>query len=220
MPSDHEGPITVVPDGCIDIVWRGGALHVAGPDIEAALPEPSAGTDILGLRFQPGAALHWLGVPVAELVGRQVPLADLWGLAGARLADRMGEARTATARLHAFENGVAALSADRSGPSRDMAFLFERLGRGRASLDMLCARLDISPRTLRRRSIESFGYGAKTLERILTFQRFLDLARGSPAAGLAALAEAAGYADQAHLSREVKRLSGFSPATVLCQLGC
>ena len=220
VPSDHEGPITVVPDGCIDIVWRGGALHVAGPDIEAALPEVLAGADILGLRFQPGAAMHWLGVPIPDLVGRQVPLADLWGPAAARLADRIGAARTATARLRAFENGLAALSGDRSGPSPDMAFLFERLGQGRTSLDMLCARLDISPRTLRRRSIETFGYGAKTLERILRFQRFLDLARRSPAAGLAALADAAGYADQAHLSREVKRLSGFSPATVLCQLGC
>jgi len=36
---------------------------------------------------------------------------------------------------------------------------------------------------------------------------------------LAGLAFEAGYIDQAHLTREARRLSGFSPATVLRQPG-
>jgi AraC-like DNA-binding protein len=59
----------------------------------------------------------------------------------------------------------------------------------------------------------------KTLDRILRFQRFLGLARQSAEPRLADLAFEAGYSDQAHLTREVRRLSGFSPATVLRQLG-
>jgi methylphosphotriester-DNA--protein-cysteine methyltransferase len=80
-------------------------------------------------------------------------------------------------------------------------------------------RLDVSPRTLRRRCQNAFGYGPKTLDRILRFQRFLGFARQAEELCLADLAFAAGYADQAHLTREVRRLSGFSPATILSQLG-
>ena len=83
-----------------------------------------------------------------------------------------------------------------------------------------CGRLELSERSLRRRCHEAFGYGPKRLDRILRFQRFLDLARRAraPGAELAALALAAGYADQAHLSREVRRLSSLSAATVVGQL--
>ncbi len=49
-------------------------------------------------------------------------------------------------------------------------------------------------------------------------QRFLELAKTHRALDLANLAAAAGYADQAHLSREARRLAGLTPATILVQL--
>jgi len=67
--------------------------------------------------------------------------------------------------------------------------------------------------------MEAFGYGPKTLHRILRFQRFLRVARDKPIElGLAQLAADAGYADQAHLSRESHELAGMTPATILSQL--
>jgi AraC-like DNA-binding protein len=54
------------------------------------------------------------------------------------------------------------------------------------------------------------------LRRILRFQRFLTAARTSrPGRQLAALAADAGYADQAHLTRESRELSGSTPAALL-----
>jgi AraC-like DNA-binding protein len=73
-----------------------------------------------------------------------------------------------------------------------------------------------SERTLLRRCNEAFGYGPKTLERILRFQRFLALLTERPAA-LADLAIEAGYADQAHLAREVRRLSGYTPSALMSE---
>jgi AraC-like DNA-binding protein len=68
--------------------------------------------------------------------------------------------------------------------------------------------LGFSERQLHRRSVASFGYSPKILQRIVRFQRALTLARaGVPLADVAATA---GYADQAHLSHDVKRLSGVS----------
>jgi transcriptional regulator GlxA family with amidase domain len=72
----------------------------------------------------------------------------------------------------------------------------------------------LGDRQLRRRFAEAVGYGPKTLDRILRFQRFLVLARAT-SADLARLAIEAGYADQAHLTRECTRLSGLPPAALL-----
>ncbi|MFF0773438.1 DUF6597 domain-containing transcriptional factor [Nonomuraea wenchangensis] len=84
-----------------------------------------------------------------------------------------------------------------------------RLGR---SVSEVARDLGLSERQLHRRSLTAFGYAPKTLQRIVRFQRALSLARaGVP---LATVAAEAGYADQAHLSREVKRLSGVSLRTL------
>ena len=54
-------------------------------------------------------------------------------------------------------------------------------------------------------------------ERILRFQRFLRLLSNGRAP-LSALAVEAGYADQAHLAREVRRISGRSPGALISEL--
>jgi AraC-like DNA-binding protein len=101
-----------------------------------------------------------------------------------------------------------------------MALVFDSLGRTSAGsgIKALCARLDVSERSLRRQCHAAFGYGPKTLDRILRFQRFLRLARRPGEARLSLLAHEAGYADQAHLTREVQRLSGQSPSMILRQV--
>jgi len=66
------------------------------------------------------------------------------------------------------------------------------------------------------------GVSPKVLQRTLRFQGFLALAQagatasGRPGAyGMAGLAVDAGYADQAHLSRECLRLTGLTPRQLL-----
>jgi AraC-like DNA-binding protein len=60
------------------------------------------------------------------------------------------------------------------------------------------------------------GYPPRTLARILRFQRFLRSARRAGAGrNLAVLAADAGYADQAHLTRESRHLGGLPPAALL-----
>ena len=85
-------------------------------------------------------------------------------------------------------------------------------------VDRLTDHTGMSERTLRRRCHELFGYGPKTLERILRFQRFMGLARGAVLQTLAGIAAEAGYADQAHLARETRELAGFTPSAVVAQL--
>lgn len=74
-------------------------------------------------------------------------------------------------------------------------------------------RLGLSTRQLHRRCLSSFGYGPRRLTRVLRLSRLCD-ERGS-SVPLAQLAHATGYADQAHLSREVRELAGTTPARLV-----
>jgi len=62
------------------------------------------------------------------------------------------------------------------------------------------------------------AYGPKTLQRVLRFRGFVSRVDARPAVlDLATLAAEAGYADQAHLTRECGRLSGLTPAALARQ---
>ena len=91
----------------------------------------------------------------------------------------------------------------------------------RARAEDIADDVGLSPRQLRRRCHAVVGYGPKTLQRVLRFRRFvsrLDALPRCPAdLDLADLAVQAGYADQAHLTRECGRLAGLTPAALARQ---
>jgi AraC-like DNA-binding protein len=197
--DDERGSRRILPDACVDIVWTGERVVVAGPATTAVVTAP-ASTTALGVRFRVGAAGAALGVPAAELLDLSVPLEDVWGDDGARIA----EAVAATPTLTVLARAVGARLARAAPP--------DRLVRAAATGN----RPDIGARQLRRRFADAVGYGPKTLQRVLRFQRFLALAeRAGTGPDLARLAVEAGYADQAHLTRESRRLSGLPPAALL-----
>lgn len=220
MPRQESGSAAIVPDGCVDIIWIDGELAVAGPDVTTAVSPLASGGTVVGLRFRPGAASRWLGLPMSEIVGTRVSLDTFWGASAGEIGARMGHASNPAERMRMMQAAFSALAADLEPPSAEFGFVFNALGTesGGRGMAIILDRLDVSPRTLRRRCQEAFGYGPKTLDRILRFQRFLRLARQPEATSLADLAFAAGYADQPHLTREVRRLSGFSPAEIISQL--
>src|SRR5262245_58297522 len=94
IDRDHVGSIAVVPDGCVDLVWWDDRIVVAGPDISSAHSVPTPGMTLLGLRFQPGAAAGWLGLPMSEIVGRQINLGDVWGRRAPDLSAMIADAAT------------------------------------------------------------------------------------------------------------------------------
>ncbi|MGN9778454.1 helix-turn-helix domain-containing protein [Micromonospora sp. H33] len=202
-------PTRVLPDGCVDLLWSSRAgLLVAGPDRTAFVSAGEAGERWVGLRLPPGAGPAVLGVPAVDLRDRRVPLAALWGdRAAARLA-----VRAADSPARALVEVAAARLRETDGPDPLAARVTAALGAG-APVGAVAAAAGLDPRALHRRSRHLFGYGPKTLARILRLQRALALARaGTP---LAEVAARAGYADQAHLTRDTRDLAGVPPTALL-----
>jgi AraC-like DNA-binding protein len=162
-----------------------------------------------GLRFPPGLAPRVLGVSAHELVDSRVPLDALWPAARVRRINDLLAASDAPGRV------LEEIAIDhRPEPDDDSALVDEvavLAGAGWASA-AIAREVGLSARQLQRRSTAAFGYGTKTLQRILRLQRALALVRsGARAADSAART---GYADQAHLARDVKDLAGV-PITAL-----
>ena len=84
-----------------------------------------------------------------------------------------------------------------------------------ATVDDLCARLGWSPREVRRRFAAALGFGPKVMQRMVRFQLALAEARRVPTRSLSQLAASAGYADQAHMTREFRALAGTTPGALL-----
>ncbi|MEV5311346.1 helix-turn-helix domain-containing protein [Streptomyces sp. NPDC052610] len=201
-PSGAE-PGRVLPDGCMDLLWHEDRLLVAGPDTRAHIPD---GPPALwaGIRFPPGVAPALLGVPAHELRDRRVDLTELRPAADVRrLRAHVRSAGDPTAGLEA---AAAGLAADADPPDPLLRHLVAALDAGRP-VAATADELGLGARALHRRSLAAFGYGPKTLARVLRLQRALALARtGVPYAETAARA---GFADQAHLARDVRELAGL-----------
>ncbi|MFE7779356.1 helix-turn-helix domain-containing protein [Streptomyces sp. NPDC057445] len=200
-----SGPaLPVLPDGCMDLLWTDGRLLVAGPDTHAHGP-PGPGAHYAGLRFAPGAAPAFFGVPAHELRDRRVELAELWPAGRVRrLAERIGEAADRTSELEAIALRHAA---DTPGPDPLLRGVVAALSEGR-SVAATADAVGLGARQLHRRSLDAFGYGPKTLARVLRLQRALALVRAGEPYARAALD--AGCADQAHLAREMRDLAGLT----------
>jgi AraC-like DNA-binding protein len=210
VPAGEPLVSDVLPDACTDLIWQSGhGAYVAGPDTgPAPMPVPP-GTVLVGARFGPGAGGPAFGIPLAELRDQRVDLADcLPALAGRLPGDLPPDSA-----LDAVTRLSARLA--RSGPP-DLAVVHgARLLAGDESVAGMSDVLGLSERQVRRRFDTAVGYGPKTLHRVLRFRRVLaQLSQTGPATDLADLAVQAGYADQAHLTREISRLAGRSPAAL------
>jgi AraC-like DNA-binding protein len=215
-------PYTLVPDGCVDVLWiDNGTAWLCGPETAGWRYSPPAGTEAVGVRFQPGRAREVFGLDTDEISNRRVELADVLGARTARgVIQRVGDAGHPGARAVALRDFVRDRLTDAPEPDpvarAVTALLDEDIARG---VPELATELGMGDRQLRRRCVAAFGYGPATLRRILRLQRFMRLGR-HPAAtvDLAHLAAMAGYTDQPHLYRDCRAIARVSPRDLIGRL--
>jgi AraC-like DNA-binding protein len=213
-----------LPTGGVELHCPIGSLPrllgpLTGPSVEVLAP----GTTVVGVRFHPGAAASVFGLPASELVDLTLRLDEVWGPAAVVLGDRLCDARSPEAALCMLQEALVSRRADGAPADPLVSEAVRRLMPWRVGeVGSLSSLLALSESQLRRRCLAAVGIGPKALQRTLRFQGFLALVqsggvRATPAGGggLAELAAEAGFADQAHLSRECVRLTGLSPRAFL-----
>ncbi len=196
----------IVPDACVNLIWTGRALTIAGPDTRPRVVTLESGSRVVGARLRPGTAGAVLGLPASELCDVSTDATEVLGrdVVATLLEELEGGSDPHTLLLRAVELCAAELD-----PLVCAAVV--ALGRPRARVAPVADELGISARQLHRRVSDAVGYGPKILQRVLRFRRLQAL----PPAPLVELALDAGYADQAHMTAEVTHLAGLSPVRFL-----
>lgn len=205
----------IIPDGCVDLVWFGGELRVVGADTGPVVITPSseeATAPLSGIRLRPGAAGAVLGIPASEVRDLRVAISEVWPDVGPSLDDELAAADL-SGRLDVLARAVLQRKGERDGL---VAAAARRLSDPGAKVSSAAYELGVSERHLHRRTVDAIGYGPKMLARVARLRRLIGLscAPGAPDA-LAERAAAAGYASQAHMSDEVRRLTGLTPVRFL-----
>lgn len=195
-------PGRVLPDGCMDLIEMDDKVVVAGPDTTAFIAAGSR-DPVQGLRFRPGALPRLLGVPADELRNSRVDLRELCRI------DRSGPLETLAVALAARPTRAETTP----WPLPVLRDVTGRLAAGE-SVAATARHVGWSTRTVQRQCAAVYGYGPATLRRILRFRRAVGLLSTGLSAG--AVAARAGYADQPHLHREIRALTGVG-IRELCQ---
>ncbi len=196
-----EAPLrhTVPPDGCVSVVWTPSGLVVMGPRVAAFVLDLPAAARVPGVRLWPDAARAVLGVSGAALRDVVGPL-DV--VAPAAAVSWGADGFSAAPDRSALDVGV-----------RAAVVAIVRAG-GQAPVASIAREVGWSVRTLERRFGEAVGLSPKAFARIRRFRHALTDIAGNRLPSWARVAAEAGYADQAHLTREVRALTGTSPGDV------
>ena len=198
-------PVRVLPDGCMDFLWSADGIVIAGPDTQAHVFARRPGVAVTGLRFAPGFAPSVIGAPAHAFINERVPLDAVWRASLVRqVEDDLAASDDPGAAL---EHLAINVGESRRTSDRLVDRIVDRV-RGAVPVARIADEVGLSSRQLHRRCLDAFGYGPKTLARVLRMTDALEMARAG--VSFADTAARAGYADQSHLSRDVRELAGIS----------
>lgn len=186
-------------------VRRSGAALV-GPRSSAAVLDPGGQRHITGVALLPGAAPLFTGLEAAETAGEMIELEVF--APRSRLRDRMLEAEGAEAVLALWERFlVGRLRGERDrAVERAVAALEAGARVGAVALE-----LGWSMPRLRAHFAARVGLTPKRWARVRRVQRVLGALEREQRPAWAELALDHGYADQAHLVREFREITGVTP---------
>ena len=220
QPSASDGtPFDrILPDGCIDLIFRGdadgGRLFASALIEEPVILHGGEHAWFAGVRFRPAMMRAVLDVDPSDCRDRDTP-ASLIHAEFAALERRLQECASPQAALatlkHAVDQRLA--NGERGAAPLRVQETVALLARG-GDVRTVARAVGLSERSLHRDLVRWSGLAPKPLARILRMQRCLAALRVGRMP-LALLALRLGYADQAHMTRELKALAGVTPREVV-----
>jgi AraC-like DNA-binding protein len=216
ITAQRGATIRVVPDGGTSISIQLSKTRPAGWSLRGPMLRPderrfTSPATLVGVRLRPGVAFILSGIAADSLVDRRI---------GLNRAAPFLELVRVEPRPHTSEQHIAALERfliDRlkNASVHDVvSAALRELERDHGCLQVgeLAARCGVSSRHLNRLMRMWVGYGAKRLANVIRFQATLHEMERSPAQSVASLASDNGYFDQSHLTADVGRFAGTTPA--------
>jgi AraC-like DNA-binding protein len=206
-------PISVYRSGSETLSARYEGGFVAGLTERFTLTEHTGYQAGIELRLTPLGARTIFGLPLSALAESVVQLREILPRAHRSLSDRLDSC----ADWHGRFAIVQALLLERIHNGRpackrtQWALAQIQAADGQVAVEALAQQLGCSRKHLAALFHDGVGFTPKAYAGIVRFERLVEQVKLGGEHGWAAAAARFGYADQAHLTREVKRYSGLTP---------
>lgn len=226
--------INILPDGCTDFIFTLGdvvqplkegslimqpyrSYFVGAMNRYSTLVTYARSVHMFGIRFLPCGLFRFMHLPLEELGNQRVSTSGLGGIFNDSFAERLGEKPLLQDRIKLAESFLIQALGTTESIEKQMTYAVERinLSKGKLPIHSLTEDICLCQRHFERKFKHYTGYTPKEYSRIIKFRNAVDLLRAAPSNHLLSVAIEAGYYDTAHLSKEVKALSGSTPNSFL-----
>jgi AraC-like DNA-binding protein len=193
------------------------STFVAGLDDRYVLVDSVRAGFAMQIDFTPIGAHRLLETPMHLLAHRTVELSDLLGSQANRLVEQLFDAPDWCTRFAILDEFLQSRIRRAPYVSREIGWAWHQLNASNGSIPI--SRITDTLGWSRKRLVKTFrdeiGLPPKTVGRVLRFQHALARLGSRNFPDASQVAAECGYSDQAHMIREFKALSGFTPLELL-----
>jgi AraC-like DNA-binding protein len=183
-------------------------------ETHALIVDPGAQEGV-AIELSPLGSRDLFGIPARELWDTSIELADVVGGVGDELWERLQDADGWAARFAACDDVLTRLAVhDSAAVELEVCWDLLASSHGTVPIATLAAETGYSRQHLTRRFRGEFGLSPKRAGRVMRFERARRLL-AAPGVTVGQVAASCGYADQAHLARDVAAFAGCTPSELL-----
>jgi AraC-like DNA-binding protein len=232
----------VFPDGIVQLIINLGSPYtisagdgsiasfrvgsLSGERLELCTVAQALSCHAIGVRFRPGGAFPFFGVPLGELTEHVVDIESLWGASAVEtLRQRLFSASSPAAQCLVVVQALLEKAGQNLQTNSTVEIALRTvLNAEEPSIRDIAATIGISHKHLLRQFDKYVGLTPKALARIQRFQRSLKLLKASadaqftnPSAylSLTEIAYECSYYDQSHFVHEFEAFTGMKPTDYL-----
>ena len=213
----------VLPDGCIDILLQGDfdqglCARLVGTMTRPLAVDPSGPEICIGVRFKPGGLTALLDFDARELTDQHAALSDFEPVFAASIENQLSDQRSLDKQCEIVQQVLASrviACGRRVDPYIDAVSTLVELRHGIVRIDELSDYAGITRQHLSRLFQRHVGVTTKAFARVVRFRAAVREARRRPGRSWSQVASELGFADQAHLIAEFRRLAGATPAALV-----
>lgn len=227
--EDNPQRQTIVPDGCMEMIFHYGDLYRQYITEEASILQPrcfvigqltkpleieaTGETGIFSVRFYPDGFLPFATVPIKEMENKAISLEELFGADGLRIEQSILNTSLVPERIKLVEEFFLSRLVSVEVVDRIIKSTIETIltANGQLSVDELSKLGKINRRQLERKFSTTIGLSTKQLSKIIRLQTTLKMMVNKKFTSLTGLAYEGDYYDQAHFIRDFKEFTGVTP---------
>ncbi|MEO1529699.1 MAG: helix-turn-helix domain-containing protein [Planctomycetota bacterium] len=194
--------------------WSQASL--SGPRTKAFEIQLAPSSQIFIVQLNCTGGLPVLGLPMDHVTDRCEDLTRVVDRSFQieELSDRFLNSPCNVSCIRLFESWLNKRASEAINPQVQDAVTEMKECGGLRGVSTLATHVGVSRRHLGRLVRENIGLAPKLLEKIIRFDRAVQLTRIRPILALPQIAISAGYADQSHMNRDFMQLAGITPREV------